>query len=159
MTIQVVAESLIHRSPEDVFDFITSPDAVGKTFDGYGPIPGVERSEVLGEETMRNGSIRRVYGTDGSVVDEEILSLERPHTQTYRLVSGLRPPFSWLLKEAGGHWDLRPDGPNTHITWTFSFTPRNWLTRPLVAIFIKGPFRRAMDACLTNIRCLLNGIH
>ena len=74
--VRVVAEILIRRCPEEVFDFITAPDAVGKSFDGHGPIPGSERSEVLGEESMRNGSIRRVHNTDGTVVDEEILSLE-----------------------------------------------------------------------------------
>ena len=158
MTIQVVAKRLMTRPPEDVFDFITSPDAVGKTFDGHGLIPGAERSEVIGEHPLREGSTRRVHSTDGATIDEEILSLERPHTQTYRLVSGLKPPFSWLVKDAGGHWQLRPEGSGTHVTWTFSFTPRSWLTLPLIILFIKRPFRRAMEGCLSNTRRLLEEI-
>lgn len=155
MSVRARADIVVHRSPEDVFDVVTAPDAVGKTFVGHGPVPAAQRSEVLGDGVMRVGATRRVHNADGSVVDEEIVELERPHTQAYRLVSGLRPPFTWLVSEAGGRWRIEPAGEGTRVRWVFSFQPRSWLTKPLVQLLIQPAFRRAMEKCLANTKRLL----
>jgi hypothetical protein len=132
-----------------------APEAVARTFSGYGPIPAAVRSELAdGSTTMVKGSVRRVHNADGSVVEEEILELSRPREQRYRIRSGLRPPFSWLVTEGSGHWLLTAHEHTTHIRWTFEFRLRTALAWPLVAL-LKVPFQKAMQRALGKTRALL----
>ena len=155
MKVTARAEVWITAPIDEVFDTVTAPDAVGKTFTGYGPIPAVRSSKLATEGGMRKGAIRRIYSEDGSVIDEEIIALVRPHTQTYRLIAGIRPPFSWLIRGAEGHWTLRSEGAKTHIAWVFTFSPHNAVTGAVVRLVLRPAFRRAMDRCLTNTKALI----
>jgi carbon monoxide dehydrogenase subunit G len=144
--VNVVIEETIEIAapPERVFDFITSPDAVGKTFEGHGPIPAATKSEVDGP--MRVGAIRRVTNRDGSVIDEEIIELERPRLQRYRLLGGFRGLAKLAVRGAHGRWELAPTGSATRVTWTFTFEIRP-LAYPIGAL-MRGPFRKAMRKAL-----------
>lgn len=142
----------IARPPEAVFDFVTRPEAVAETFRGHGPVPGARTSQVVTPGGMRPGAIRRVENTDGSVVDEEIAELERPSVQAYRLVRGLRPPFTWLVRQAGGRWTFTPDGDGTLIRWVFTFELRSFLAWPPARGLLVPPFRRAMQAALEETK-------
>lgn len=154
MDLTTTATERIAAAREVVFDFVTAPEAVGKTFTGYGPIPGAERSEVVTEGGMRVGAIRHVHNRDGSVIEEEIVALERPARQAYRLVRGFRPPASWLVRGARGDWQLDADGDGTHITWTFTFELRSALAWPFAAL-MRRSFRKAMQVCLANTRRMI----
>ena len=46
----------------------------------------------------------------------------------YEIVSGLRAPFSWLVRGAGGRWTFADRGDSTDVVWRFRFD----LTTPLV---------------------------
>jgi uncharacterized protein YndB with AHSA1/START domain len=154
MFLRAFATLVIPRPPEQVFDFVTAPDAVARTFHGHGPIPGAVRSELIGEQSMRVGSIRRVHNSDGSIVDEEILELERPRAQAYRLVSGLRPPLSWLVRTAAGRWTFTAVPSGTRVDWTFDFVLRSPLLWPFV-LPLRSPFQKAMSQALAKTRELL----
>ena len=135
----------IAAPPERVFDFITSPDAVAKTFRGHGPIPAATKSELV-DGAMRVGAIRRITNSDGSVIDEEILELERPRLQRYRLLGGFRGAAKLAIRCASGRWLLEPTATGTRITWTFTFD-----IRPLgypIGVAMRGPFRKAMQKAL-----------
>jgi uncharacterized protein YndB with AHSA1/START domain len=152
MEIEVRASVLIAATPEGVFDTITQPDAPAKTFDGYGPIPGCTHSEIVSEGGMKVGAIRRIHNTDGSVIDEEILALDSPRQHAYRLLSGLKPPFTWLVREARGRWTLEPHDQATHVEWVFSFAPRNRLAATIIRLVLTRPFQLAMQKGLENTR-------
>jgi hypothetical protein len=68
------------------------------------------------------------------------------------LESGFRPPFSWLIKSARGHWTFDEAGKDTKIVWNFSFV----LTNPLCALMAmpiaKIFFQEAQARCLQNIK-------
>lgn len=146
------AEVRIARPREEVFDLMVSLDAMPELFTGEGPVPGVVKVEVAGGGPLRTGAIRRVTHTDGSVVEEVIVALERPLLQCYRLVSGFRFPFSLLVREGAGTWTLLPDGTSTRVRWELAFDLTTALARPLARRVIEGPFRSAMQACLERMR-------
>ena len=135
----------IAAPPERVFDFITRPDSVAKTFKGHGPVPVATKSELV-DGPMRVGAIRRVTNSDGSVIDEEILELERPRIQRYRLLGGFRGAAKLAVRGAHGSWLLEPTATGTLITWTFTFDIRP-LAYPIGAL-MRGPFRKAMQKAL-----------
>lgn len=148
MEVRIEARVEIARPVEEVFDFVTTPSSVAATFRGHGPIPGTRSSEIVGGGPMKVGSIRRVVSEDGSVVDEEIVELERPRRQAYRLLGGFKPPFSWLIAGAHGSWTLEPVGASaTRITWVFTFVLRSFLAWPF-AVLLRRPFFRAMSGAL-----------
>lgn len=144
----VIEETIeIGASPERVFDFITQPDAVAKTFKGHGPVPAAVKSEVV-DGGMRVGAIRRVTNRDGSVIDEEILELERPRVQRYRLLRGFRGIAKVAVRGAHGRWILESLATGTRVTWTFTFEIRA-LAYPIGAL-MRGPFRKAMRSALAE---------
>ena len=149
--IRARASITIARSREDVFDYVIAPDTIAEVFHGHGPIPGATKAEMVSDGGMCKGATRRVYNSDGSVIDEDIVDLERPRLQSYRLKSGMRFPFTMLVRSAGGQWDLSEDGDRTRIDWTFTFdltTPYVWP----IAVGIKRDFGTAMRKALECMR-------
>ena len=150
----VRAHVVIRRPPEVVFDFVTRPEAVAETFSGWGPIPGARASSIAGDGAMAVGAIRRVENTDGTVVEERIVELDRPRTQAYELISGLP---RWLIRGARGRWVLTPDGADgTAIAWTFTFDLRTFLVWPAAAVMLAS-FKRAMRRALATTKEKLEG--
>ena len=151
MELTAVASIEIAAPPEEVFDFITAPDVVGRTFGGWGPIPRALESRLVSEGPMRVGSVRQVVSADGSVIDEEILELERPGVQAYRLARGMRFPFSAIVREARGRWTIDATEGGSAVRWRFVFVLRSALLWPL-AYLLAAAFRQAMRANLANTK-------
>jgi carbon monoxide dehydrogenase subunit G len=135
-----------------VFDIAVDPKVMARIFRGCGPIPAIERVEVEGGGPSRTGGVRWVHNSDGSVVREELVEIDRPATQSYRLVSGFRPPFSWLVRGAAGHWRFEEEPDGTRVTWRFTFEPRSRWVAPLVGLVARRFFRRAQERCLDALR-------
>lgn len=149
MDLRIREVAVVPAPREAVFDFITAPDAPARTFRGHGPVPGAVRAEVEGGGPLRVGAIRKVENADGSVVDEEIVALDRPARQAYRLVRGIRRPLSWLVRGAGGEWVLSDADGGTEVAWTFTFELRSPLVWPIAAL-VGRAFRKAMRAALAE---------
>jgi len=152
MKVQSQASIEIKASPERVFDFATAVYNLPKVFKGYGVIPAILSAEIVGGGEMRSGVIRRVTNSDNSVIDEEIIKLTRPTKQTYKIVSGFKPPFSYLVRYGGGDWTLTPSNDSTIVTWKFYFELTSVLAYPMMAFIMSAQFQKAQQSCLAEIK-------
>jgi ribosome-associated toxin RatA of RatAB toxin-antitoxin module len=119
---------LFRVTPERLFDFTNdAPNFV--SFVGFGPIPGIRKAtyETVGEP--RIGSKRRITKTDGTEHFEELVVFDRPRRHVSR-ITGLSPPFSWLVRYGEDDWKFMPSNSGTLIERTFAFE----LTNPLAAL-------------------------
>jgi hypothetical protein len=112
------------------------------------------KSEVVDGGALAIGAIRRVTNSDGSVIDEEIVELERPTLQRYRLVRGFRGAAKLMVRGAHGRWVLEARAGQTVIAWTFTFELRSVVAWPFGAL-MRRPFRRAMQKALAETRRLV----
>lgn len=144
----------IARGRDEVFAFATATPTLPMIFRGKGLIPGVKSVEVAGGNgvtTIKPGSVRHLLMTDGSTLDENFVEFERPSVIAYQM-SGLRPPLSLLVSAAGGRWVFTGDDKNTHITWTYTTTPRNVLISPITALTIRVFMNAAMKDCFQQLK-------
>lgn len=114
-------------------------------FRGYGPIPAIRRVELHGVAAV--GTKRQIHNSDGSVLDEEILELDAPRRQRYRL-GGFRAPFAWLVRAGEADWQFRDDATGSTVEWHYRFEPASALARPFAALLLRGFMQRAMQRCL-----------
>lgn len=152
MKVQSRASIEINALPEIVFDCATAPDNLPKFFKGYGVIPGILSVEIVGGGEMREGVIRRVKNLDNSIIDEEIINLKRPTKQTYKLISGFKPPFSFLVRSGGGDWTFTLSHNSTILVWEFYFELTSILASPLMTFIMSVFFQKAQQLCLNKIK-------
>lgn len=152
MKVQSRASIEINALPETVFDCATSPENLPKFFKGYGAIPGILNVEIVGGGETREGVIRRVTNSDNSIIDEEIINLKRPTKQTYKLSSGFKPPFSFLVSAGGGDWTFTPSNNSTILVWEFYFELTSILAYPLMEFIMSAYFQKAQQLCLNEIK-------
>jgi uncharacterized protein YndB with AHSA1/START domain len=137
--------------PETVFEAAVDAQRLPRTFVGAGPIPAVRHAELITPGPLRAGSVRRIQNSDGSVIDEQIVSLEIPSRHQYRLPGGFAFPFNLLVREAESTWLFAPAEGGTRVDWTYRFTLTTPLVAPLVLPIVKLFFARAMTLCLTRL--------
>lgn len=152
MKVWTEAHVEIARPAEAVFDHAVDPLKMPGLFVGYGPIPGIREVEIEGGGPPRAGVLRRVTNSDGSVVEEELVALARPHRQAYRLLRGFRPPFSWLVRAGEGEWTFTSTDSGTEVSWRFGFELTTSLAWPLASVLLHTAFRAAMRRCLLRLR-------
>jgi uncharacterized protein YndB with AHSA1/START domain len=149
MNVRTRAEIHVARSPEEVFDFVVEPSHFPRWLRTVAPIPGVTEVEPLDPGPQRVGSRRRITTSDGGVVVEEVLALDRPERHGYRWKKP-KLPFSLLVKSGEGSWRFTPEKGGTRVEWTYTFE----LTTPLVYLHAKLvvlAFRRWMQRNLARI--------
>ncbi|MEW5847720.1 MAG: SRPBCC family protein [Myxococcota bacterium] len=154
MEVTTWAEVDVSRPPGEVFDLATANETLPRVFHGRGPIPGIRAARVQDGGALREGCVRQVTNSDGSVVEERIVALRRPVTQQYELLSGFKPPFSWMVRSGGGRWTFTETPGGTHIRWEFHFVLTSPVFWPVARAVLSGPFRGAMQDCLHRIRDL-----
>jgi len=145
----------IERSPQAVFDFVTSLEAPARTFPGKGKIPGVVKTEIEGDGAFEEGAILLVHGTDGSVMKRKILQVDRPHRHSYRLMSGFKPPFCYLVTAGEGIWEFNGDEASTDLVWTYEFRLTTAFVFLIAWLVIRLGFADAMKQCLTLTKSIL----
>lgn len=149
MTKLVIREKvLLPVPPAEAFDFLVSAEAV-PLFDGYGPVPGIERlvweqgqSDVVGSEGV-------VHSRDGSTHRERVLVSDRPHLYVIK-IWGFSSPFRFLTNDARESWALEPNTQGTSAVREFSFTLRSPLLYPLARV-VAAAFRRALKVNHDNM--------
>lgn len=133
----------IDCTAESAFSSIVDLDSLPRTFTGYGKIPAIVGAETKDGKPLREGSIRITRNSDGSTI--------------YEMIDDLKPPFSWLVSTAKGHWDVSRGDSSTRVEWLFTFVPRNQLARLLLKYLIVPSFQQAQSLCLNNHKKLIEG--
>ncbi len=141
----------VPRSRDIVFASAISNEMFKRTLLAYGPIAGIADGIILDGQPLRQGVRRRITLTDGTILDEDILEHEVPTRHRYKWTSGLKPPFSWLVKSGEGTWTFSEVNDGTRIVWSYVFELRSVLGYPL-ATPIVGLFRRWQRKGLARIR-------
>ena len=151
MNISTSASIVIPKPREDVFDFACANDTFERTLRPRGPIAGIDKAEMLEGHALAEGSRRRISMTDGSVLEEVILDYVPPSRHRYRWTSGIKPPFSWLVRSGTGCWDFTEVDGGTRIDWGYVFELKSPLAYP-VLLLIVTLFRSWLNQGLEAIR-------
>jgi uncharacterized protein YndB with AHSA1/START domain len=145
MDVELIAQELFRAPPEAVFALAIDPERFPAMFVGFGPVPALRRIELHAPAAV--GSTRDVEGADGARMLERITALDPPRHHAY-VLSRLRPPLSWLAREALADWRFSAHGGGTQVCWTYRFaltSPLAWaIAYPILRIFMQG----AMQRCL-----------
>lgn len=148
MLLRAKASARIDAPAERVFAIVTDTGTMPRVFRGFGVVPAIEHSEVLGEGTVRVGAIRRVVTASGWVIDEHIAAHQPPHLHAYGHVNLQHGPVSWMVRWFRGEWRLRERGGRTVVVWTYRLRMTSPLLIPLGLIasrvFLAGAMRRAL---------------
>ncbi len=152
MYVHSEASITINAPRTDVFAFTNDLSRFPKTFLGYGPIPGMDRVENLNGDETRVGTIRNIYNVDGTVLEEHLIAHSAPNEMAYEIVSGLRAPFSWLVRGAGGRWTFEDRGSATNVVWRFRFELTTPLVYPIGYFVGVVLFRKAQERCLAETK-------
>ena len=137
MEIKTSASVQVPREVGAVFDFATDPRRISTFMKPKAPIPGVDGVTVEGDGVSRPGARRRVAMSDGSVMGEEVLTLDRPRAHAYRWLNPPKAPFSWLVKGASAEWTFAPEGGGTRVDWVYTFELTSALAYPFAALVVK----------------------
>jgi hypothetical protein len=148
MKVKTMASVTVSTSAEQAFALATDLPNFHRYFRGSGPIPAVQKVVWHPGAQPVPGGRRDVHNSDGSVLIEELLELTPPQRHRYRLVSGFKPPFSWMIEYAEGDWRFTRETGATRIDWHYAFHLRTPLALPVVLPIVKIFFRRAMQNCL-----------
>lgn len=152
MQITCQAERPMHCSAAAAFVLLTDHQRFPMVFTGYGPIAAI-RSVSL-EAPLAIGAIRRVHNADGSTLSETITALEPPRHHAY-VLSGFRPPFSWLVRRGEADWLVTAGAATTFVRWDYVFTLTSAVIYPLAAPLLRVFMTGAMRRCLDNMAQLL----
>ena len=152
MQIQTSVQVIVNAKIEDVFNASTDCDNLPKFFTGYKGIPAILSAKTVDGLPLREGSIRIVDNSDGSSIEEVILSLKQPNLQEYKLIKGFKPPFSWLVRAASGKWEYETLDNKTRVIWNFSFETRNIFAYLVFRLLVLQQFQKAQEICLRNLK-------
>lgn len=109
-----------------------------------GPIPPVVDVRDQTGRWDEVGQTRTVVLGDGNTAREEITFSDPSgggKAETYAefayTVSGFTGLFSWLVREAHGHWVFTPHQDGTQVVWTYGFRSTGVLTRPIIGLLAR----------------------
>lgn len=148
-SISTSASVVIPRPREEVFRFATDMTNSPRTIRPRGPFAGISNVEMYEGQSLAKGSKRRIFMTDGSVLDENILEYDPPARYRYSWEGGVKPPFSLLVRSGTGNWDFTETEGGTRIVWTYTFGLTSPLAYPLampIAWLFRGFLQQGLDA-------------
>jgi carbon monoxide dehydrogenase subunit G len=155
MELSTTATIVVPAAPERVWDILVDPAALSDVLRPCFPIPGVARAEVEGGGTLEVGRTRLVHLTDGTTGREAVTALAAPEHHAY-VLTGIAPPFGWLVTRGVADWRLSAVEGGTHVTWRYTFDASTPLARPLARLVLV-PFARFMRAGLASLSRLAAG--
>ena len=152
MQIQTSVQVIVNASIEDVFNASIDCQNLPKFFTGYKAIPAIVSAKTIDGLPLHEGSVRIVENSDGSSIEEVIVSLKQPDLQEYKLLRGFKPPFSWLVRSASGKWEYETLGAKTQVRWNFYFEVSNIFAYWVFRLIVQPSFQQAQEICLRNLK-------
>lgn len=149
MELSTTVRTVVPATRERVWDVLVDPAELSNVLRPCFPIPGVARAEVEGGGALAVGRTRLVHLTDGSTGRETVQALTAPEHHAY-VLTGIAPPFGWLVTQGVADWRLSPVDGGTEVVWRYTFTVSTPLARPL-ARGVMVPFARFMRAGLASL--------
>lgn len=147
MQIELVEQCLVRAPAEAAFALAMDPERFPTLFRGCGPIPGVRRITRHAPSTV--GATRTLDNDDGTQLREVITAFDVPRRHAYTL-TGMRPPFSWLVRAGHADWTFTANGEGCAVRWCYRFDLASGLSwpvaAPLLQIFMRGAMRRCLAA-------------
>jgi len=156
VNVQLRAQRRIAASSAAVYALAIDAQRFPAVFTGCGPIPGLRRITLHGEPAV--GTTRDVEDNAGVVMHERIDALEPGRRHAYTL-SGLRPPFAWLVRVGHADWTFTPAGnAATDVVFSYDFELTSALAWPLAAPLLRVFMRGAMQRCLDGMARALESV-
>jgi hypothetical protein len=147
--ISTSASVLISRPRAQVFARATDSTNTPQTLRSRGPFAGISKVEMHEGQSLAKGSKRRVFMTDGTVLEEVILDYDPPLRHRYRWTGGAKFPFSLLVRSGTGNWDFIEVEGGTRIVWTYTFGLTSPLAYPFaipIVLLFKSWLQKGLDA-------------
>lgn len=148
-SISTSASVVIPHPRDEVFAFATDMSNTPRTIRPRGPFAGIRKVEMREGQSLAKGSKRRIFMTDGSVLDETTLEYDPPVRHRYGWTGGVKPPFSLLIRSGTGNWEFTETDGGTRIVWTYTFGLTSPLAYPLampIAWLFKGFLQQGLNA-------------
>lgn len=152
--ISTSASVLIPRPRDEVFARATDSTNTSEILSSRGPFAGITKVEMNEGQALATGSKRRVFMTDGTVLEEVILAFDPPVRYRYGWKGGAKFPFSLLVRSGTGDWGFTEEQGGTRIVWTYTFGLTSPLAYPLavpIARLFKGWLQQGLDALRADI--------
>lgn len=149
--VTITLASHVHAPVQDVFKFVTAKDVLPKILLGYGPLPGVVSTSGNTGLWDVPGSFRIVHLKNGSSAREELTDHQPPTYFAYR-TSDFNSVLKYVVSQGRGQWWFTPDEQGTRVKWTYTFTARSWLTKPVLIVFVPLLWRGYMRGAMHQIK-------
>ena len=141
----------VRASTADAYDYVAREDTPARDLRRYLIVPGVSGDRLIaGGAWDHVGAMREVLLDDGRSCIEELDLLERPsrfeyHSHDYTF------PFGVFIDQAHGSWTFSPTDAGSHVTWTYTFTPRSCAKETELRAFTDAFFRPYMEQAMSSI--------
>lgn len=133
------------RPPDVVYPALIDCDAV-RVFRPVGALPGVAAVQLDNDRWGNQGDTRTITLTDGSTAREALTAVAAPDSFTYT-VSAYTSILRLLVSRGESTFTCSPTSTGgTLITWSYAYTPRSALMRPLVWLIRVLLWERYMTA-------------
>jgi hypothetical protein len=139
-------EATLNQKPEDIASQILDLSQWPK-FNGYGPLPGIERAEFETKTAAVVGTRIRVMNRDGSTHVEEIVEWNPPERLRLHMHE-FSPPLSRLATAFDEMWEFQSMIGGTRVTRSFELHPKSRWSKPvlwLISLLLKRAIARHLD--------------
>ncbi len=133
-----------------VYTHLIGCDAT-RMFLPVGALPGVAAVRLHTGSWAQTGDARTITLTDGSIAREALTDVAAPHTFTYT-VNAYTSVLRLLVSHGASTFTCSPTAHGgTLIVWTYAYTPRSLLVKPLVWLVRAFLWQRYMMAAFDRM--------
>jgi hypothetical protein len=153
LCVSATATVRINAPTEAVYDWFCDLD-ISRVLNGYGPLPGVDRTTDQCGNWTTPGQTRKLQMTGNIQAEQKILIAQRPHFFAYR-VRDFTHILDLMAHGAEARWWFEPasDGTMT-LTWTYTFWPRSIIGKLGIYPVIRTIWHRYMVVTIRAMRDL-----
>ena len=136
---------------EAAFAYIDSATSLPDWLKKCGPVNGAVKVEINKGPYSFVGASRTVYFDNGDTIVETLASYTPPVYYSYSVTQ-----FSDFLRHltniAYGQWWFQDVGGKTHVTWVYTFVPKNIFSKIILSIFAGLFYKKFMTQCLQLVK-------